>query len=190
MLLAKTAGRPDPVQVHAHRAGCISDGAVLPTIAPRHVPQLERNSRDASGGAKLGFGPADLAPLHPGCEVFPESRLGPQFDPLAPFRVRLGRRRRLALLGVFLLDGDRRRPQLAFKVGSAVLDGVELTALLIVERVDQAELGHPAALLGLAIAKLTKFLLGLCHVLLQSRSRGRGGGSPPGCFPGRPSSAG
>ena len=130
--------------------------------------QFEREAvaGDAERRVEFGLG-AVRAPLFDRRgDVVSEPDARPEFGALAILGIafrRPGHGACGALFGFLVVDRDLRGAKLAFQVRRAALDGVEFGALFVVQLVDQGQLGHPAALLGLALPKLPKAFLCGCH---------------------------
>ena len=128
---------------------------------------------DPDGRVVFGLGAVRRPLLDSRRDIGAHPHLAPQLGALAVLDIAgggAGSRAGRALFGIFVVDRDLGRTQLALQVRRALLDGVELGARLIGQRLGRGQFGHALALFGLAFAKLAKAFDGLSHGWEASRS--------------------
>ena len=121
--------------------------------------QFEREtvSANADGVVVFGLGAVGAALFERRRYIAGQLHLGAQLGALAVLGVANGsvaRRAGRALFGFLGLDRDGRSAKLALQVRGAGLDSVQLGARFVGQIVGDRQLGHPAAFLRLAFAKL------------------------------------
>ena len=144
-------------------ASVIARSSSAPFLGVR--PQLHRNAIDSRRRRQLGLGTVGCAATKCGRQIASHARTAAEFEALLVLAIGLGAGlRALGLRGaIFFFNAGCRRADQALQIGGAGLDGVEFATLFVAERVEQRELAHAAAFLGLAVAKIAEPFLCVSH---------------------------